>query len=889
MLGRLLSLFRRRRLDAELDEELRHHLEALEAEHLARGLSAEEARLAATRDMGGIAQAKEAYRDQHGLPSLESLWRDVRLAFRSVRRTPGVTAAVMATLAIGIGASTAVFSVVDGVLLKPLPYPDSDALVSVGHISPRSGDELPSAPYLYFTYRDENRTLKGVGLWRTVTANVTGMGEPEQVPAVAVTSEILPILGIEPLMGRSFSRRDDSPESPPTVVLTYGYWQRRFGADPSVIGRKLLIDGMYQEVIGVMPRSFRFLDRPSDLIVPFQFDRSQVTLGRYSFPSLARLRPGVSLTQAKADVARLVPIAIDSFPPPPGYAREQFRSAPVVPHLKPLKQELVGDFSRMLWVLMAALGLVLLVACANVANLLLVRAEGRRQELAVRAALGAGWRRIARELLIESLVLAVLGGAAGVLVAYGGLKMLLALHPANLPRLEEIGMDARVLLFVLGASLSAGLLFGLLPVVKYANPRLASALRSGGRSATRTRSRHRVQAALVVIQVAIALVLLIGSGLMLRTFRALSRVPPGFTRPEAVQMVHVSISSSDAQEPEAVTRMQQEIVRRIGEVSGVESVALADIPPLAGGNASDTVLIAEGKTSPPGRLRRLRRFEFISPGFFRTLGIPLVAGRDLTWEDLYGKQAVALVSENLARDDWGSAAAALGKRVRASPDDPWREIVGVVGTLRDDGPSRKPPPIVYFPALLDRFWSQPTIAIRSATFVIRSPRAGRESFLNEIRQAVWKVNANLPLAQFRTLGEVYRRSMASTSFTLVMLAAAGGIGLLLGLIGIYGVIAYAVSQRNAEIAIRVALGAGAGELERMFVYQGVVLAGLGIAAGLVSAAALTRLMSSLLFGVSPLDPMTYTVVAFILISVAMLASYLPARRSARVDPVEALR
>jgi len=889
MLGRLSSLFRRRRLDADLDEELRYHLEALEEEHRGRGLSDDEARYAARRDLGGIAQAKEAYRDQHGIPSLESLWRDVRLAFRSVRSTPGVTAAVVATLAIGIGASTAVFSVINGVLLKPLPYPDPDALISVSHIAPRTGDELPSAPYLYFTYREENRTFTGVGLWGTGASNVTGVGAPEQVQVLAVTCEILPILGIEPLAGRGFSRQDDSPNSPPTVILTYGYWQRRFGGDRSVIGRKIVVDGAGQEVIGVMPRHFRFLDRSVDMIVPFQLDRSQVTLGRYRFPSLARLRPGVTLAQASADTARMVPIAIDAFPPPPGYAREQFRATRLTPHIQPLKQDLVGDFSRMLWVLMGALGMVLLIACANVANLLLVRADGRQQELAVRAALGAGWRRIARELLIESMVLGVLGGTAGVVVALGGLKMLVALHPANLPRLDEIVIDARVLLFVLAVSLAAGLLFGLLPVVKYANPRLATGLRSGGRSMTRSRTRQRAQSALVIVQVAVALVLLIGSGLMIRTFRALSHVHPGFTRPEAVQLIHVAIPGTEPTQPEAATRMQQDIAGRIAGVPGVESVAFVDVAPLAGNSASDTVLLAESTNSPPGRLTPLRRFEFISPGLFRTLGMPLVAGRDLTWEDLYGKRTVALVSENLARDGWGTSLAALGKRVRASQDDPWREIVGVVGDLHDDGVSRRPPPIVYFPALMDRFWSQPTVVFRSVTFVIRSPRAGSESFLSDVRQAVWKVNANLPLAQVRTLREAYQRSLARASFTLAMLATAGGIGLLLGLIGIYGIIAYSVSQRNAEIAIRLTLGAAARELERMFVYEGVVLAAIGITAGLVSATALTRLMSSLLFGVSPLDPATYTAVALLLISVAMLASYLPARRSVRVDPVEALR
>ena len=890
MLGRLLSFVRRRRLDADLEQELDFHLQGLEAEHRARGLSAEDARRAARLDIGGLSRVTEAYRDQHAIPILETLSRNLRFALRSLRRTPGVTATVIATLAIGIGANTAIFAVINGVLLKPLPFPDADALIAVNHGMTGTADELPSAPYLYFTYRDENRTFAGVGLWTIRAVNITGLNQPEQVRALFVTSDILPILGIQPMLGRQFSPQDDSPNGPPTVLLTYGYWQRRFGEDASAVGRTLVMDGQSQDVIGVMPRRFRFMDQQVDVIAPFQFDRSQVTLGRYVFPSLARLRPGISLSDASTDIVRMVPLAIERFPPPPGYTRERFEKRPVTPRLAPLKQAIVGDIGSMLWVLLGALGMLLLIACANVANLLLVRTEGRQQELAIRAALGASRGRIAGELLVESTLLGVMGGAAGLLIAGQGLRALVAFGPANLPRLEEISIDSVVLCFTFVLSVLAGVLFGLLPVLKYATPRVAAALPSGGRTMTDSRERNRARGGLVMIQVATALVLLVCSGLMIRTYQALNAVDPGFARPQEVQMLSVTIPFADVPEPERAARMQQDIVNRIAAIPGVESAAFADIPPLGATNSgSDTVLMIEGKTSAPGQPRPLRRFEFISPAFFRTLGTAVIAGRDLGWEDLFDKRRVALVSENLAEEEWQSPAAALGKRVRASPDDPWREIVGVVGDIHDNGMHRRPPATVYFPALMDRFWSTPTVNFRSTTVIIRSPRAGTEGFVRDVHRAVWDVNASLPLAELRTLDDAYQKSLARTSFTLVLLAIAGAMGLLLGAIGIYGVIAYVVSQRTAEIGIRLALGARAGQLQWRFVREGLVLAAVGVAAGVAAAAAVTRLMSSLLFGVSRLDPPTYILMTLVLIAVAVIAAYVPARRATRNNPVDALR
>ncbi len=890
MIGRLLSLFRSRHLDAELDRELTYHLDALEGEYRARGLPADEARLAARRDMGGLARTKEAYRDQRGLPLLETLWRDVRFGMRSLRRTPGVTAAVIATLAVGIGANTAIFSIVNGVLLKPLPYPNASALVSVGHLGgANADDELPSAPYLYFTYREDNRTLAGIGLWRTAASNITGLDRPEQVNTLLVTSDLLPVLDIAPLAGRQFSDDDDAPGRPPTIMLTFGYWQRRFGGDLSVLGRRLVVDGQASTVIGIMPAAFRFLDAHVDIIAPFQLDRTQVTLGRYVFSSIARLKPGVPLSAASADLARLVRVAIERFPPPAGYTRERFLQHPLVPRLRPLKQQVVGDSGTMLWILMGALALVLLIACANVANLLLVRASGRQQELAIRAALGASWTRLARELMTESVLLGLLGGAAGLGVAYSGLHVLLTLGPAHLPRQEDISIDRLVLLFAFAISILTGLLFGLLPVLKYVRPALSAALAGGSRTMSHSRERHRARTALVVVQVAIALVLLVCSGLMIRTFQALSRVHPGFSQPEHVQLTHIGIAFTDISNPEQVARTQQSIVNRIAAIPGVSSAAFVDIPPLAGGNTNDTVLTSESTAYTEGQPRPLRRFEFISPAYFQTLGVPVLAGRPFAWEDLYGRRLVAIVAANLARAEWGTISGALGKRVRASPADPWREIVGVVGDLHDDGMSRRPPPIVYFPALMDHFWGAPSIAFGSATFLVRTERAGTEGFLRELQQAVWEVNPNLPLSDVRTLADVYQRSLARTSFALTLLATAAGMGLLLGFVGIYGVIGYVVAQRTQEIGIRMALGAQTSALKRMFVGQGVAMAAVGVGVGLVAAAALTRLMSSLLFGVSPLDVTTYAAVMLTVIAVATLAAYLPARRAMHRNVVAALR
>ncbi|HUY82666.1 MAG TPA: ABC transporter permease [Acidobacteriaceae bacterium] len=815
----------------------------------------------------------------------------LRQVLRRLGRAPLFTALTLITLAVGIGATTLIFSVVDGVLLKPLPYPQPGRLIGVWYHTPKVAiKKLNMAPFLYFISKEQNKTLEAIGAYTGDSLSVTGTGQPEHVRGLDVTYEVLSILGVKPALGRLFSQKDDTAGSSQTVMLSYAYWQKKFGGAQSVIGQSITADGKPREIIGVLPKGFHFLNwQDAAMIVPLQWDRSKVKLGNFSYEGLARLKPGMTMAEASADLQRLIPIAIRSFPPPPGFSAKLFEAADFRTDLHPLKQDVVGDVGNVLWVLMGSIVMVLLIACANVANLLLVRVEGRRQELAIRSALGAGWRRIASELLFESVVLTLMGSLLGLGLAYAGLRVLLARTP-DLPRIHDIGINVPVLLFTLALAVATGLLIGLIPVFKFAGGQVNVGLREGGRAQSQSRERHRTRSVLVVVQVALALVLLICSGLMIRTFRALEHVNAGFTNPNSLQTFRIWIPDTQIPDKDAdkLVHMEQAMMEKMAALPGVTSVSLTSSVPMAGYDSNDLIFAAD-HTYREGEIPPIRRFNYVAPGFFKTMGTPIVAGRSFTWEDNYDELPVAIVSQNFAREYWGSAQNALGKRIREGPKDDWRQIVGVVGNVHADGVTEKAPTTVYWPLMMKNFEMQKLRVLRGVAFVIRAPQAGSQAFMPEVRQAVWSVDSDLPLANPRTVGYYYTQSMARTSFTLVMLAVAGAMALLLGMVGIYGVISYSVSQRTKEIGIRMALGSPRQAIVGLFVRDGLKLAAIGIACGLIAAFAAMRLMASLLYGVSAYDPLTYAVITVGIFVTVWVACWLPSQKAATVDPMHALR
>jgi len=878
------KLTNRNSSDQEISEEMQHFLDEATAEFAARGFTPEEARRAAKIQMGSMISAKEEIRSYGWENIVDTFFADIRYGLRQLRRNPGFTAITILTLALGIGANTAVFSVVNSVLLKPLPYPKSEELVSLHQEAPGAAglfsvsDGLPLSASMYVTYSDHNRSFQSLGAWTSGTANVTGQAEAEQARTVEVTDGVLQALEVPPIIGRALSSADQQPGSAATVMLSYGYWQRHFGGDRSILGWKLNVDGNLREVIGVMPRGFQLVDADFDLIVPLAIDRGgKLRLAGFEYHGIARLKPGATIAQADADLTRMLPVWMDSWSNGPGINSHFYEVWKITPALRPLKQQVVGEVGNVLWIVMATLGIVMLITCANVANLLLVRTEARQQELAIRAALGAGWWRIVRALLVESVLLGVCGGALAIAFAYEGLKLLIALGPNSLPRLAEISLDSRSLAFTLALSLLAALLFGLFPAFKYAGTKISLVLRSAGRTASASRERHGVRNLLVVAQVALALILLVSAGLMIRTFQSLRNVDPGFTHAEHLQIMRLSIPPALVAQPQHVTRIQNNISDKLATIPGVTSVGFASEMPMEGIETGWDIIIPEGRPDATEENQPLRMFKYVSPGFIQTDGTKLVAGRDLTWTDVYDNRPSVLVSENLAREIWGTPSAALGKRFTEFGDK--REVVGVVADVRENGVSEKAPSIVYWPPMTRR----------SVTYVVRSDRTGTASFLGEIRSAVASVNSELPLTSLRTMQNLYDHSLARTSFALVMLAIAGSMALAIGIIGIYGVISYTVSQRTREIGIRLALGAQQGAIARMFVSHALLLAGIGAAIGLAGAIELMQLMKSLLFGISPRDPLTYALVPTVLIIVAAFASFFPARRAAAVDPADTLR
>lgn len=822
---------------------------------------------------------------------VEGPLRDLRHAVRMLRLNPVFSLTVILTIALGIGATTTLFSVVNGVVIKPLLYPESEAVVTVTHSALTGGvrnDSFPFSPQMLETQLTHGRVFEELGIYRGGQATVTGVDEPEQVGALLVSAGTLRALQIQPALGRWFSPRDDSPGAPETVILSSGFWQGSFGGDPGVIGRLITVDGRPREVIGVMPAHFGLRGIPMNLILPLRIDLARPPVD-FAYSAVARLGPGATVAEANADVARMLPLYIEKYGATPA-ADRALRALRLEPAVRPLKDDVVGNIGEFLWVLLGGISMLLVIACANVANLLLVRTETRAAEFAVRTALGAGRTQLASGLMVESLTLSLIGGLVGVGLAYAGLSVLLALQPANLPRLSEIAIDLNVLLFAGVMSVLSGWVFGLVPILQLATRKMASNVtqfvHGGGRWSSAGKHQQRLQNVLVVAQVALALVMLVSAGLMVRTFLNVLDVEPGFTDPATVQAVRVTLPDAMWAESERVAQTQAQILDRLAAIPGVTTAGYISELPMAG--QAGAVVAAEDTTTEDGGFPPNRRIKWISPGVLQTLGTPLLTGRDFDWVEIYEQRNVVLVSEGFARETWNTVEGAVGKRVRVEPDNPWQAVIGVVADVYDDGAHLPAPPTVYWPAREHPYVVGNFVPL-TVSFALRIDRTGTESLHGDIRQAVSDVAPDLPIAQVRTLAQVYDDSMARTSLSLVLLGIASAMALLLSIVGIYGVLAYAVMRRRREVGIRVACGATPRAVQRIFVYRGMLLSGLGIAVGAAAAAGLTQVMSSLLFGVAPIDGVTFAAAAGMLVVAALLASYLPARRAAALAPAETLR
>ena len=808
-----------------------------------------------------------------GLPN------DLRFALRALRRSPGFTVVAVVTLMLGIGATTAVFTLVDGVILKPLPYPDPGELVSVSHEGRGGEDQLPMSTGLYLLYADQAGSFESIAMHRGTVVNLMGDGDPERILGRSVTPSFFNVLGVDAVLGRALTREDGEPDAEPVVVLGNGLWRSHYGGDPAVLGRTVDMSGVSRRVVGIMPAGFAYPDSDARLYVPLVVDPARAPLAAFGAGGIARLSEAASVQAANTELEGLLSRLAELFPEDgaPAFLAEVSLRAVV----RPLKETIVGDMSRTLWILFGTVGLVLVIACANVANLLLVRAEVRQREVALRVAVGAGRLQLMRSFMSESLLLSAAGGVLGVGLAAIAVKVSTSFTPADIPRIAEVGVDLRVLGFTVLISFGSALLFGLFPMVRYSAPDLAGQLRDGGGQGS-GRGRHLIRNGLVVAQVGLALMLLVGSGLMLRSFVALRSVDPGFDG-EGVMTVGITVPSAEISGAAETAEFFRQLRERLEAQPGVEQVGLISAVPLGGGMRSFSTQELEDHPRGPGERPIFANNISASPGFFEALGIPLIEGRTFQAGDRGDQTRAAIVSESFARNWWPDASA-LGRRIDGDPD--WLEIVGVVGDVHFAGLDEPVEEMIYRPTVGGN--AEELQVARQLSLMVRvsgDPMA----ILPVIRREVRALNPRIPISTPRTMAEVAKQATARTSFTVAMLGVASGVALLLGMIGIYGVISYVVSQRTREIGVRMALGASAPGVRTMVVKQGMGLAAVGIVAGLVGAWLMSSVMTSLLFGVSATDPATYAAVALLLSLVAAVASWLPAQRAAGVDPARALR
>jgi predicted permease len=873
------ALFRLRKPADDLEEEIRAHLAMEEQENIESGMPPEEAHYAARRRFGNVTLAQERCREMWRWNWVESLLQDIRYGLRQLRRNSGFTAVAVITLALGIGANTAIFSVVDAILLRPLPYPQPDHLVKVwGNFT---GIGIPdnrnaiSAPE-FKDLETQNRCFSDVAAIRGASANLDIGGTPERIQGAAVSPSLFPMLGVQAALGRTFLPQEAQPGRDKQVMLSHGLWERGFGGDPKVVGSRLRINGLSYAVVGVMPRGFDYPEG-AEIWVPLAFEPDDLlpsSRANHELSVLARIKPEISLPQARADMEVLTKAVEEQNPDYP-YARFQFAFL-----LSPLHEEMVSDVQKALWILSGAVALVLLIACVNVANLLLARGSAREQEMAVRRALGASRRRLVLQLLTESVLLSLIGGVAGVLLAYFGLHALITLSAAVFPRVATASMNGTVFAFTVLVSLGTGIVFGLAPSVHSSRHVTAESLREGGRTLPAGTVSERPRQALVVAELAFSLVLLSGAGVLLKSLLLVQQVDGGF-RPDHVLTMRISLPEAKYSRPEQVRAFFRDILGRVSKLPGVEAAGAVSILPLSGSGSSGTTTM-DTQAVPPDAASPEADKRAVTPGFFQAMGIPLISGRYFDERDSDQSPPVAIVDETLAKTYWPNEDA-VGKRLHLGgpwPNPTWMTIVGVVRHVHYrtlEAPSR-----------VEVYWPEAQRPAQALSLAIRT-YADPLTLAATVQKEVQAIDPEQPVYRVRTMQELLGGSMAPRRLLTLLLSIFAGAALLLAAVGIYGVMAYSVRRRTHEIGIRMALGAQRREILRLVVRYGLKMTVAGVVAGLFAALALTRLIASLLYSVRPTDPTTFGIVVALLAAVALTACYIPARRATRVDPMVALR
>jgi predicted permease len=884
---RLRALLRRQEMERELDEELRFHIEQQTEQNIRLGMSPEEACHAARTTFGGIEQAKEQSRDARGVRWLGDLWQDLRYGARMLSKNPGFTLIAVITLALGIGANTAIFSVINSVLLRPLAYRDPDRLLMIWTDNPAyqlGFHEFPGANADLPEWRATATSFEQIAIFQSDTAGLSEGGEPERVGGIDMSANLLPMLGVQPLLGRNISAEEEQLGRDRVMIISYALWQRRFGGETEILGKTITVDGVPRTVIGIMPEGFHFpranempqayhLRGDTDVWTPLARG-ADYWLNRKSrelVVLIGRLKAGVTQAQAQAEMDAIAARQARDYPETHGGWRVW---------LTPLFNQIVGQTRTPMLVLLGAVGFLLLIACANIASLLLARAAARRREMAVRAAIGAGRARIIRQLLTESLLLATFGGSLGLLLGYWGLDLLLSFIPSTMPRLQDISLDTHVLLFTALISVLTGVLFGLVPAWQASKVNLAEALKNAGRTNSAGSGRgNRGHSLLVTAEVALAAVLLVGAVLMLQSFQRLMAVDPGF-RPEGVASFEMELSS--ARYPDSGRRAQlfEQARARVRSLPGVRAVGAVNILPLSGYEDMEWFAVEGAEPVPPGK-EPLAEDRVITPGYLEAMGVSLISGRDFDAADSMSKPPVIIVNDTLARQFFPGGDA-VGKRIKnVLSDQGWRTIVGVVRDVRGSGLELQPRPQLYRPHA-QRPQGVMWMAVRADATALPSLRSA-------IQQEFKQLDAMLPLANYRTMPELVARAVARPRFSALLLGLFAAAALMLTVVGLYGVVAYGVNQRTREIGIRMAIGAQRQNVVALVIRQGMQPAFAGVGIGMVVAFALMRLLSSQLYEIKPTDPVTFGIVAFGLIFVSLVACYIPARRATKIDPMEALR